>query len=685
MGLPGPATGELAIALLAWAGTAVALGELVRYGVARYVHAWSLGDPIERGLLDFFLGGALLYLVAAVPLGLFVAPIVLGLPIVAGLGLLLVVARDRAASARSGETVARSFGQLLRPPYLLTAASALALFVIELAIATPVGTGNTFDSGLLTTYVALLLDHHMIPLSFSPYASPAILYPQGTTVWLGWAQIALGLPAARTSLLVTPLFIALAPLGGFVFGRRWFGSERAGLAFALTMAWLAPMTRGMVQGSNDFVFAFPLVLLLAGEANTWFRAPGPGRWDALGFGLLAGYSAAMNPVGVEWLVPTVLIGLLVVGPFSAPALGRRLGVWLVATATSLVGVLPSLYILALGHASPGFVPGAAAPPAGTPTGITASEFLGSIDPFLFRPGDTQLSPVTEIRAELAVLLVVGLALLLLVRRGSELERYLAGFRRFAIVGAGVLVALLALIWAAAQPIPIARVVAAITSSGELSILLFALYVFVAALPLVLAVERCGSWFDRHSREGDAGPGFRRRRRDLAAFDPKRAVLALGVALVIVVPGVAVTAVTYPPMLAPLYHDLGNVTADDLELLAFAGSYLPAGARVLIAPGSAADFLPGYTANVVLLYPLIPGFEWTNRSYNLVVEELSNATLDVAGRAAITALAVQYILVTGASTTLWPPFSPAPLLAAPTAFPLVREYGDAYLFAVAGAG
>jgi hypothetical protein len=678
---PGPPGAVWAVGLLLWAGAAAVVGEFIRGVAARRVSWWREPEILERLLLDFYLGGALLYLVAALPLGLFVAPLVFGIPIAAAAGIGgLALARGRAGPR--GESLVRSLRSLARPAYGITIGSALLLFVLELAVALPVGTGNTFDSGLLTTYTALLLRNHSIPLSLQPYAATAVLYPQGTSVWLGWAQLTFGLPPARTSLLVTPLFFALAPLAGFVFGRRMFGTDRAGLAAALTFAWLAPATRGLVGGSNDFVFAFPLVLLLAGQANAWFREAPPAASDAIGFGLLLGYSAALNPVGAEWLFLALLVGGAVARPRWSGRPAAWLARWAVALGTALIAVLPSLYVLVRGHASPGFVPGAAAAPAGSPTGIPASQFIGFLDPFLFRSSDTALSPIPALRLELAILIVVGLAILLLATPGSALGRYLDGFRRW-VVGTWVaLTALLATLYAASFGFGPAVALSGITSAGEVSTWVFTVYVLVAAVPLLLALERFTGWVGRMA--APRSPEVRTRRaparRDPAAFDASRAVIPLGVALLIVGPAVALTPVALPPVLTGIYDDFGNVSADDFALLEFAGTHLPAGARVLIAPGSSADFLPGYAPDLVLLYPLIPGWQYTNASYNLLVREISNGTLDARGEAALTALSVGYVVVTENNSVLWPTFSPAPFLADPSEFPPLFHSGPAYLFA-----
>ncbi|HEY1198497.1 MAG TPA: hypothetical protein VGG32_07205 [Thermoplasmata archaeon] len=683
MGIPGPGGGEWAAALLAWAALAVVVGEFVRALTARWVPLWRRPEPIERGLLDFYLGGALLYLVASVPWDAFVAPVVYLLPIGAAAGAVTLAIRSSRRPGWTDELLA-SLAPLGRPVYLAVLLSALGLFVVELWVTLPVGTGNTFDSSLLTVYTSLLLQNHVTALSFAPYASTGVLYPQGTTVWLGWAQLVFGLPPARTSLLVTPLFLALAPLAGFVFGRRLFGSDRAGLAMALLLAWVGPGTRGMVAGSNDFVFAFPLVLLLAGQAVVWLRSPLPRFSDAFGFGLLTGYSAAMNPVGAEWLLLTLPVAALLTRPRFGGLVRGWVARWGVAVGATLIGIVPSLYVLGLGRSSPGFVPGATSAPAGSPTGITEAQFFGSIDPFLFRSTDVQLSPVAGLRLELAILIVLGLALLFLVGRDSALGRYLEPFRPFVAGAAAALVGLLALFWAAHYGFGPGLAFGGISSAEELSIWLFALYGLVAAVPLALAFERFVGWVRRTERApttGRASAGPRRPRR--VPSTALRAVAPLMIVVVIVVPGVVLTPTELAPGLSELYHDFGNVTAGDFDLLEYAGTHLPAGARVLVAPGSAGQFLPGYCSNIVLLYPMVPGWSTVNASYELLVHDLPNGTLGPADVRALAVLHVGYIFVTGNNTVLWWAFSPRPFLSESASYPLLHSDDDAYLFAVVG--
>jgi hypothetical protein len=674
--LPGPSGVAWALELLLWAVAAAVVGEFVRALAIRRVPSWRDVEPVERMLLDFYLGGAAMYLAAALPIGAFTAPVVVGLPIAAGVGVLVLIREGHRGRVR--EDVGGTATSLLRPAAVVALLCGLALFVFELAVALPVATGNTYDSSLLTLYVSFLLQHHTVPLSFQPYASLGILYPQGTTVWLGWAQLDFGLPPARTSLLVTPLFLALAPLGAFVFGRRAFASDRAGVAFALMLTAVGSWTRVLVSGSNDFVFAFPLVLLLAGQSFAWFRGRVPSIAEAVAFGVLLGYSAALNPVGAQWLLPTLLVSGILVRPRSARTVLRWVGRWAVVAAASLVALLPTLYILFQGLDAPGLAPGATKSPAGTPIGITGAQFVGNIDPYLFRTSDVALSPLPLLRLELAVLLTVGIAILLLVRRQSALAHYVEPFRTFVAAGVVVIVGLTALLWAASSGFGPGVRFAEASNASQLSVWLFTLYTLVGGLLLVLLLERLAA----HAR---GTPSSLSSANGRSLVKPRRSGLPRGtlsvlLVLLVVIPGAALTPTELPPVLDELYHDFGNVSAGDFALLSYAGTHLPSGARVLVAPGSAAEFLPGYAPGLVLLYPLVPNWEEVNASYSLIVNQLSNATLNSTGQAAMGTLSVDYVIVTGANTVLWPPFSAAPLLSDPMEFPLIFHEGDAYLFA-----
>jgi hypothetical protein len=674
--LPGPSGLAWALELGLFAGAFLPAGELLRRVASRWVSLFRDLGWTERLLLDLYLGGGGLYLIAVVPLGLFRFPVVAGYLVGAAV-ILAAVYVGRRERPRVPPDVPPSRVRFRLLPGLVTAAATLALFAVEVTVADGVPTGNSFDTSILTDYVALLLLHHQVPISFVPIAPQLTSYPQGAPVWLAAAQWIFVLPPARTPLLVTPLFLSLAPLSGYVLGRRQLGSPWAGAAIGLTFALIATWTRVMVATSNDFVFSFPLVLWLWARVDLWKRPRGPPWPDALAFGAVMGYSAALNPVGAEWIFPIlVLLGLLS-GGVRWNSLRGAVPRWLGALGIALLFVAPALWALFEGggnlFASSAGVKVPA--PTGLP-GISPAQLVGSADPFLFRARDIWLSPFPAIRFELAILLVAGAAVLVIPPLGRRLGSAGRSFREWVAASLGVaLLILLAEVGASLGAGPL-DALALVSSAAEVSIYLFAIYTVIAALPVYLLV----AYFIEKTPAPPAA-------LDVAATSPVRSfrsrtapptgmrAIALGLVVVLLVPGAVVTGTDFPAYLETLYGNFGRVTAADFAMFAWAAQGLPTGARVLVAPGSAAQFLPGY-ANVQLVYPVQRIAQ--NASYVDLDRQLVQGHLNSTAYRELGWLAIQYVVVTGNTTNLWAPFSPAALSGPP--FRLVFQQGDAYVFA-----
>ena len=684
MSLPGPAAIPWTIGLLLFAAAVLPLGEFLRRIGARWIGLLRATDPIEVGLLDLYLAGAAFFAVGYWP-GAWYAPetpaalLLLG---GAGTGILLGMGA-RGRFGRRLPPIDRSRATLAVAGALL--AAVLGVYLLEVAGAAAIPTGNTFDSSVLTTFLGLVSLHHSLPLAYAPVGAGRIAYPQGTTAWLAAAQGLFRLPPARTSLLVTPLFLALGPPAAYVWGGRWLGSRSAGLAFGLGFALLASWTRVLVGGSNDFVLAFPVVLLLWSWVPRW-TGPHPIPWaDVAGFGLLAGISASLNPVGAELTFLVLPLFFLVRPGPRVGAGGRSFPVrWAAAVAIALAFTGPSLS--AIGSGASGVASSLA---SGAPAGLSFGQIVGLTDPFLFRTTDVWFSPFPLVRAELALLLVAGAGLLVLPgirERPGEvaLGRWTAGV--LAVVGL--------LLLSQSRPVAAAgwaRAIGAVTSSAELSILLLTAYAAVALLPVARLFT---AFLDPERPAADARPAppggppappglpaGRSRSAPPVARRPRPVPLVpVLLAVLVLFPGAAVTATGLPPYLGTLYHSFGNVSAADFELLDWAAGHLPASARVLVAPGSAAGFLPGYLPTATILFPMRSGAG--NATYQGLVRDLDRGLLTASDRAALALLGVEYVAVTGNNTVLDAPFDPAPLRADPAGFPLLFADGDAYLFAVA---
>ena len=665
MTFPGPPPGAWGVELLALAVVVAAAGEGGRRLLARFLPFFAAVDPIERGLLDLYLAGAALTAASLLPGGAFGPPaevVLLG-----GGGVLC--AADLAVGHRRGATAPRPDppGRTARWAVGVALASALALFAVELAAAGTAATGNTYDSSVDALFVALLNHTGAAPFSLAPVAPGSVANPPGTPVWLSLLGGVGGLPPARTALLVTPLFLALVPLGAYRVGCRWAGGPLAGAAYAVGSALLLPGARYLAGGNNDFLLALPLGLLLAARAADWAGPRLPGWRYALTYGVMSGALASISPVPAEWLFLLLPIAAALGRPAFAGrwlAWGTR---WAAAVAVALLWVAPSLLLL-LGT-------GGGAAGGGT-RAVGPGAFVAYADPFLFTGPATLLGPFELLRAEVAGLLAVGVVVAVaswsLGRARPEGRYLLAG-------GIAAIVGLAAGLLPSAGP---ASVVLAATSPYEMAVLLATVYGFAAIVPLALLLEMATRPSADARRLPPPGePADRRPARPPGLPGPRG--IALLAAVVLVVPGAAVTAGAMPAYLGGVYAEFSNVTADDFALFAWAPAHLPDGARVLVAPGSAAEFLPAYDARLVVLFPMA-GPDWTrNASYLLLRASLPNGTLGPAGAAAIAALGVDFVVVTARSTVLFPAFSPAPFLVDPS-YRTDYHAGDAYVFERTGA-
>lgn len=153
------------------------------------------------------------------------------------------------------------------------------------------------------------------------------------------------------------------------------------------------------------------------------------------------------------------------------------------------------------------------------------------------------------------------------------------------------------------------------------------------------------------------------------------VAAVAVLLVPIGSGFGVTATDLPGYLHSFLLGQSNGTEDDLTVLEWSGGHLPSCSGVLVAPGSAAQFLPEY-ATLRIIFPTFP--TPSNLTYYHVVQNLSNGVYQNSTRAGMIALGVTEVFVTGATTVTYPPFSLAPFQSSPD-FTLLTSSGDASLF------
>lgn len=663
--------------LLLFGAALLPLGELIRSAIATRVPLFRSPDLIERGLLDFYLGGAALYGLALSPFPGFGRLAVAGLVAVgvAGLGVLLWTRRHAAP--------VRGLGRAFRnAPYLVALLASLSLLLFEGGLAALAPAGNTFDSSVLDLYTGLLLSHGHLTFSLLPVAAQSVATPQGTTALYAAGQVLLGTPPALTPLLLTPWFIALSPIAGYVVARRWGATPAAAATAAVGFALLGSWTRVLVSGSYDFVAAFPLVLLLLGWSADWARGSAAGAisWtNSVGFGFLVGLSAALNPVGAQLVFLGLPFWWLVARPPNWSGWVHGLARWAVSIGCALVMISPSLAVLWAGRGSQGLIPGAGPLYASGASGLGLPAAISALDPFLLGAADVRLSPFPLVRVELIALLLVGLFWLLIPLRSARASAAFARYRVGLLAALAGSLLLLGALWLGGLPGSPLAWVGFVTSSDQLGVLLFSVYTLVALAPVGQLVDqstRSPQRGTRHPQEADSQPPEANGSGTSWTRSNRAAVLSGGLAVLLLLPGVAVSLTQLPAQLNSEYRSFGDVTPADLAAVSWMAGHLPDGGRILVAPGSAAEFVAAENPNLVLLLPMTPVA--ANASYTDLVLHLVHGNLSGSATSDLLTLQVQYVAVTAQNNRLWPAFSSAPLQSSPD-FTLLYQNGDAWVF------
>lgn len=660
--------------------------------------------PEERVLLDVFLGAGLLYLLLWLPLDSFGLPMLGTLEV---LSLVFLASRLFCKGTQGRSSRARLLlGGLMRRGLLSEPAGpnqdpwkarrrwislagvallSLGVLFLESTVALTQPAGNTLDAANDTLFTATLLAHGHFTLNLLPYSNFPLFQPQGITLWFASAHLLLGLPLWTSVNLTAPLFQGLTILAAAALGRRWLGGEAAPVILAATFALLFSWPRLMVQDTSDFVASIPLALMVLPWLTSLFldREPQPRTSTLPMVALLLLLDVTYSPI------PAEALGVGLVGGSLTLLLGlrgqlrprfRRISRNLAPLGIALVGVLPSLYLLATASRS-----------LSTPGGhalLHPAEVPPILDPFLFGNSNIWVSPFPLLHYEFIGLFIFGLALLLSGRGGLRKGEIslTAGMILLPATGAAVLIAAMAFSGGGG-------ILASTTNASELALFFILMEGLLGALALVLVVRWVGRAWPR-ARSSIRSP------LPLAARG--RALLPMGAALSILVLSLviplAVTTSEAPSYLKLELSEVSMVTPSDVSAMEYLGTQ-PLG-PVLVAPGSAGEFLPAFVQDPVI-YPLVGlgggvGYvaqytngnlsisysgPFSNATYQSVVTELTSGNLSSQFPRELAILSVHYILVTGESTTLFLPFDARALLADAGQYPVLYHSGDAYVFEV----
>jgi len=668
---PGEVLGGSLLLLVALVPTGLALLNVIEELLR---HKFLLNIP-ERLLIAFYAAGAFIFIIASIPVPDYGTPLLVTVLGGGAAVYLWFVVRGKGRGFR------RAWEFAITPTAVALSLGFLGLLVFEILPVWGHPFPNAWDGSVTALWENLTLRQGTLPTSLAPFASAPVVYPLATTVWMTAPVLILGWPLVQAPVFLPPLFLSLTVPAAYCWGARWgtntsLPGPSVGLLFAAFFGLVASWPRLYTGGSYDFAFAMPLFLVTVGLLPTFVRSEPAGGRRLLAFGLLGGVLATLSLTAGEALLVLLLAYSIVVYRKTATHFLVGLGQAAVVAAFEVAFLARSVIAWA-GNGQLGYAP------ASEYGAVNLRLVEGELDPFvLWKP---KMSPFPWMSLELQVLLALGMILVgwTLLRKAGETQRpSLSRFASDLLVGTVAMFILTGILLLSALPGSTASDLRSFTNLDQSATLLFIFFAALGAFPLVLGLGGLTNW--RASTEGPVPPPSaqvtrkpprRPRRASRDAWGVTTGVLAV---LVLVVPlstGAWVTLADGPGYIQRNVGKTSNVTAGDVTTMEWIGSHLPACSSVLVAPGSAGQFLPEY-ATVHLVFPMNPVPQ--SLLYAVAISNLTSGQYFSVTRSALESLGVTQVLVTGQTSVSFLPFLSTPLLES-TDFSLLFSAGDAYTF------
>jgi len=287
------------------------LGEPWRLILRKFVRFFKSLDILQILVLNVYLGGLLLYVIAIVPLHLYSATILYTITILSALIVFSFHLKEIRTTIRrlSLHTEFSFWDHRSSLELIIVAFMFLLSLFIETSPFNYLLLGSVRDTSIHSLFTQVLIQNKQVPLTEQPYSSSGIVYPQGHTAIFAFSTFVLNYSSPQAVFYVTVLFNALTVLGAYFLGKTLSKKGQMGLSLAFVFAFIATWPKYITWGSNALVIGFPFFFVclsfLITLAKNKFRI---GEIFVIGilFGYLSVlhlelYEAAIASLFVLWL------------------------------------------------------------------------------------------------------------------------------------------------------------------------------------------------------------------------------------------------------------------------------------------------------------------------------------------------------------------------------------------------
>ncbi len=648
---------DIFLSLLFFMFSLAVIGEPLRVLFSRFSRLFRNLDILQVLVLNVFLGGLILYMIAIMPFGLFSSATMW---VVLFFAVLFVIAE-----------------LLIRRPELPKKFDALrctvvfSIFLVALWIRlTPVSDlvfGSIHDTSLHSLFVQLILEHGQVPALLQPYATEGIVYPQGFHPIVAYVVCISNRLVPSAVLYTTTLFSAMSVLGAYYIGKALSSKWYFGVSLALVSTFMASYPKYITWGSNAFVASIPLYFVCLSFVPSLLKEKRVSVSEIVVIGILFGYLAAVHLQPFETLIAAIVLWWLInIAKRKKRAFSQMRYISIVFL-ISLIIVSPFFYRWLIWYPYPYNnigVPQDVEIPMniGVPHALSNYQdiphaILNGINHFWNLLGPyTLLKGVYLIIGSLAVIVAIA------KRKNDALGNGIVQMS-LASIGGQMLVLLLAesFLYSVFSPQPIL------------------LYPSFDMLIGVFAVWLCRSVLLRLSKTAVMKINPSQLRFGITK-NSKVLVATLLAGMLVYAPFVYCTVFHDPQEISGAYGVWAITTTDDLELMLWMRDNLPQDSVILVNQFESGLFIPSVSHHKIVFPRTASSY---SRSYQTLSTLLENGNLNATTCDLMKHLNITHVFV-GCYTSIFEMYKhkwdPQPFLQNPN-FDLVRKVGNAYFLAV----
>ena len=626
-------------------------GEPFRVVFLKRIKLFSDLDFLQICILDVYIGGMFLYMIASLPLFLFNQALLFSFAIFCFLFSIYTHSKTLKNITRLDEM--RSYLKNNRKTFLiytLVFVFFLCLLLLQFVSISDLTLGGLFDESIHALKVQVILENRYVPLTLEPYLPEGIIYPQAAHVIFGFACYILNMGVPQSVFYVTILFKALSVFGAYFLGRQLSSSKLFPLGLSFIFVFVSSWPLYVAWGSNPFLVGFPLFLVNLGLLFSLIRSAERNTLGKLvSVGLLFGFNGALIVSYIETLFTLAVLVTIYALIRKRETVHRVFSEFSAVFLTSLLPLGSVLYRFLAFYSYPGHNIGLPADFAGYQASrlpfATTQALQWAIE---------NLSPHYSLRL-LFLLLIAGLALLLLKTRDHKDVKPVIAFALSLFASATLLSFTSFFLPSDLEVISWGH--QGIIIAASLNILILAFYVKFYRLCTNIRFANLARFF-------------------------KNSYLG---ALLIVVLFSSVTApfVYYrlfrdPQVLKDTYAMFAITRQDDYDLMMWMKANLSSNAVVLVSPSEPGLFIPTISHHRIVFPYSGSAFTYSYLTLiNLTREDIMNSTV----YGLMQNLSISHVFV-GSDAAYWwfekQKWNPLLFLGNPN-FNMTKNFGNAYLF------